>query len=117
LTVKAPIVPSSVVVNKFFNSGSTADVVELLVIQNNLDMRGMIIKDFSGSSVNDGGGKYQFSNDSLWASVPSGTLIILRNDTTAADTSFCDFVLDVGLKNTTYFTNLGALLISPRLKW
>ena len=72
----------TVVVNKYFNTGvspSTGDVVELLVIENNLDMRGMIVKDFSSSMANDGGGKYQFSNAALWASVPAGTLIVLRS--------------------------------------
>src|SRR3954452_2590777 len=87
----------SVVINKYFNSGTTADVVELLVIQDGLDMRGMIIKDFSSNMANDGGGKYQFSNDALWASVPKGTLIVLRNDNTAADTSVGggDYNLDI----------------------
>ena len=100
----------SVVVNKYFNSGTAAgDVVELLVTQNNLDMRGMIIKDFSASMVNDGGGKFQFSTNALWSSVPAGTLIVLRNNNTAADTTVGsgDFNLDVGLTNTTYFTSLG----------
>jgi endonuclease G len=99
----------SVVVNKYFNSGSTADIVELLVIQNNLDMRGMYIKDFSASMANDGGGKYQFSNDALWSSLSAGTLIVLRNNNSAADVAVGggDFNLDVGLQNTTYFTNAG----------
>jgi hypothetical protein len=69
----------SVIVNKYFNSGGASgagDVAELLVIQNNLDMRGMIIKDFSASMANDGGGKFTFSNDALWSSVRSGTLIV-----------------------------------------
>lgn len=99
----------SVVINKYFNSGTTADIVELLVIQNNLDMRGMYIKDFSSNMANDGGGKYQFSNDALWSSVPSGTLIVLRNNNSAADVTVGggDFNLDVGLQNTIYFTNAG----------
>src|SRR5215831_3563826 len=99
----------SVVVNKYFSSGTTADIVELLVIQNNLDMRGMILKDFSSNMGSDGGGKYQFSNNALWSSVPSGTLIVLRNNNTAADTTVGggDFNLDIGLQNTTYFTNAG----------
>ncbi len=104
-----PLFAQSVVVNKFFNQGTTApgiagDVVELLVIQNNLDMRGMIVKDFTSSMANDGGGKFTFTNISLWSSVPSGTLIVLRNDNSAADIDPSDFVLDVGLRNTTYFT-------------
>ena len=102
----------SVIVNKYFNGGGASgalDVVELLVIQNNLDMRGMIIKDFSASMANDGGGKYTFSNDALWSSVRSGTLIVLRTDNSAADTSVggADYNLDLGMANTTYFTSGG----------
>ena len=99
----------SVVVNKYFNSGTTADIVELLVIQDALDMRGMYLKDFSSNMGNDGGGKYQFSNDALWSAVPAGTLIVLRNNNSAADVTAGggDFNLDVGLQNTTYFTNAG----------
>jgi endonuclease G len=99
----------SVVVNKYFNSGTTADIVELLVVQDALDMRGIYIKDFSSNMANDGGGKYQFSNDALWSAVPAGTLIVLRNNNSAADVSAGggDFNIDVGLQNTTYFTNAG----------
>lgn len=103
---------ASVVVNKYQNSNPATpvnDIVELLVIQNNLDMRGMIIKDFSGSMANDGGGKLQFSTDALWSSVRAGTLIVLRTNNSAADTSVggADYNLDIGLLNTTYFSNLG----------
>jgi len=104
------VVTASVVVNKYFNSGgTTGDVVELLVIQNNLDMRGMIIKDFSGSMANDGGGKFTFNSIPLWSSVPAGTLIVLRNDISAADTTVGggDFNIDVGLANSTYFASGG----------
>src|SRR5215218_7082627 len=97
----------SVVVNKYLNA--TPDIVELLVIQDALDMRGMFIKDFSSSMANDGGGKYQFSTNALWSAVPAGTLIVLRNNNSAADVAAGggDFNLDVGLQNTTYFTNAG----------
>src|SRR5947209_9802967 len=105
----APSRAQSVVVNKYQNSGTTADIVELLVIQDSLDMRGMILKDFSSNMANDGGGKYQFTTDPLWASVPAGTLIVLRNNNSAADVTVGggDFNLDIGLQNTTYFTNAG----------
>src|ERR1700759_781616 len=94
----------SVVINKYQNSGTTADIVELLVIQDGLDMRGMILKDFSSNMANDGGGKYQFSTNTLWSSVPAGTLIVLRNNNSAADTTVGGghFYLDVGLKKTNY---------------
>lgn len=114
ISLFVPLFAQSVVVNKYYNqgtggTGTAGDVVELLVVQNNLDMRGMIVKDFTGSMANDGGGKFTFTNNSLWSSVPSGTLIVLRNNNTAADTDPSDFVLDVGLTNTTYFTSGGGI--------
>ncbi len=114
LPLSLTLFAQSVVVNKYYNEGTggagvAGDVVELLVIQNNLDMRGMIVKDFTGSMANDGGGKFIFTNNALWSSVPSGTLIVLRNNNSAADTDPSDFVLDVGLMNSTYFTNGGGV--------
>ena len=102
VAVKAPA--QSVVVNKY---RVEPDTVELLVVQTNLDMRGMIVKDFSSGINNDNGGRYQFSQDLLWSSVPAGTLIVLRSDASAADTSFSDYTLDIGFRNATYFSNLG----------
>jgi predicted extracellular nuclease len=99
----------SVVVNKYFNAGNApGDVVELLVTENNLDMRGMILKDFSTSMAGDNGGKLQFTTNALWSSVRSGTLIVLRNDNSAADTTVggADYNLDLGLQNTTYFISV-----------
>jgi predicted extracellular nuclease len=101
----------SVVVNKYLNGGGASgagDIVELLVIQDALDMRGMIIKDFSSSMAVDNGGKYQFTTDALWSSVRSGTIIVLRNDNSAADTTVggADYNLDLGMLNTTYFSLL-----------
>jgi predicted extracellular nuclease len=111
-SVSAGAPAPTVVVNKYFNGGGASgggDVAELLVIQNNLDMRGMIIKDFSASMVNDGGGKFTFTTNALWSSVRSGTLIVLRTDNSAADTTVggADYNLDVGMANTTYFTSGG----------
>jgi hypothetical protein len=99
-----------VVVNKYYNAGignAAQDAVELLVVQHNADLRGMLIKDFSSSMNADAGGVFQFLNVPLWAAVPAGTLIVLRNDATAADVSALpDFVLDVGLSNAAYFNVL-----------
>lgn len=110
-SVKSALVPA-VAVNKYFNSGGAngaGDVFELLVIQNNLDMRGMIVKDFSANMVNDGGGKFTLTNNALWNGVRAGTLIVIRNDNSAADTTVggADFNLDIGLLNTTFFTSGG----------
>ncbi|MCP9494935.1 MAG: DNA/RNA non-specific endonuclease [Pyrinomonadaceae bacterium MAG19_C2-C3] len=102
VAVNAPA--QSVVINKY---RVEPDTVELLVVQTNLDMRGMIVKDFSSSIANDNGGRYQFSQNSLWSSVPAGTLVVLRSDASAADTNVSDYTLDIGFTNATYFSNLG----------
>lgn len=99
----------SVVINEYFNSGGASgagDMIELLVISDNLDMRGMTIKDYSSSNANDNGGGYVFSNDALWSNLSAGTLIVLVKDTSANDLSATDFILNVGLQNATYFTAL-----------
>src|SRR4029079_9066153 len=98
--------------NKYFNSGGAngaGDIFELLVIQDHLDMRGMIDKDFSAHMVHDGGGKFTFTTNALWSSVRSGTLIVLRTDNSAADTTTggADYNLDIGMLNTTFFTSGG----------
>ena len=92
-----------VVVNEFRNG--TPDIVELLVVSNGLNMQGMILKDFSSSGAGDNGGAFTFATNALWESVRSGTLIVLRNDTSEADVSVggADYNLDLGLRNTNYF--------------
>lgn len=110
LLLSTTTICQSVVINKYYNSGSTADKIELLVIQDNLDMRGMIIKNFSGNMAADAGGKFTFTNNSLWSSVKKGTLIVLSNDATTVQdfaVSCADHNLTVNLTNTTYFTNSG----------
>ena len=95
-----------VVINKFFNSGTadaSGDAVELLTLEQT-DMRGMILKDFSSNGGSDGGGAYIFRDIGLWSSVSSGTLIVLRKDTTAVDTDSRDGTLLLGLDNAAFFS-------------
>jgi hypothetical protein len=100
----------SVVINKYYNSGTAngvGDIVELLVVTDNLNMQGMIIKDFSSNMGSDGGGSYTFTNDALWSSVRAGTLIILSRDASSTEdftSGGSDYNLLVKLANTTYFT-------------
>jgi len=105
---------STIVVNKLYNSGTASgDMIELLVIGDGiagstLDLRGMIIKDFSSSGNNDGGGKYLFNDLPFWSAVPVGTLITLTGAAnTSADLDAGDFTLSVGLADPAYFTAAG----------
>jgi hypothetical protein len=106
-------IPLNVVVNKYANGSATTlvtvDKVQLLVVgPGAVDMRGMIIKDFSGSMANDTGGKFVFTADALWSAVPSGTLVTLSLGTTQTeDVDPADYTLAVNLGNATYFTNGG----------
>ena len=101
----------SVVINEVVNS--TADSVELLVVQNNLNLVGMIVKDFSGNMSGDGGGKFTFADALLWRAVKAGTLVVLTNDASATeDFDATDSVITVKLSNTTYFTSSGGMDIS-----
>jgi len=104
--------PPSVVINKYANtaSGGATDLIELLVIGNEtpgstLDMRGMIVKDFSSSMSGDGGGKFEFADNPLWQSVPVGTLIVLDGGTTSSDTDAADFKIAAGLRDTALFVS------------
>jgi hypothetical protein len=99
-----------VVVNKYSNG--TVDTVELLVVGtqvpgSTVDMRGMILKDFTTNMSGDNGGKYEFTTDPLWSDVPAGTLVVITNDASATDPDSSDFVIRVGLTNPTYFTKVG----------
>ena len=74
LLASVTIQAQSVVINRVFKGtegeGSTPrgkyDAIELLVIEDHVDMRNWIIKDYSSSVadgfVGDGGGKFRFKN-------------------------------------------------------
>lgn len=101
--------PLNVVINKYVNG--TPDKVELLVVGtgagSTVDMRGMVIKDFSSSMGTDNGGKYEFSASNLWSSVPAGTLIVLSaGNTETIDADSSDYVVRANLGDEVYFTSL-----------
>jgi DNA/RNA endonuclease G (NUC1) len=106
--------PLSVAVNKFQNA--TTDRVELLVVGDStdaaagppVDLRGMILKDFSSNTGADLGGKFVFADNALWASVRAGTLVVLSSGTAAAeDLDASDFVLRANLGNAALFSSRG----------
>jgi len=103
--------PTSVVINKFLNAGGagTGDTVELLVTGDGTagstaDMRRMLLKDFSASMANDGGGRYRFNDLAFFSAVKAGTLLVITDGTASTDVDAADFVLRLGLLDTTYFT-------------
>jgi hypothetical protein len=102
-----------VVINKYMNgTGSNPDMIELLVIgdgtpASTVNMRNMLIKDHSASMASDNGGKLRFNDVPLFSAVKAGTLLVLSNNATSGDTDASDYVLSLGLLDTTYFTSEG----------
>jgi hypothetical protein len=105
---------AQVVVNEYQNNGTGAnggDIIELLVTQDNADLRGLIIKDFSNTNADDvNSGGFQFTQNNLWNGLRAGTIILLKQSgatiTTDVTASCADYNLEVGLSNTTYFTDI-----------
>ncbi|MGM9478727.1 glycosyl hydrolase [Pedobacter sp. GSP4] len=100
--------PIPVVFNEIYNSNNANgadDAVELLVVRNHLDMRRMILKNFTNGST-DNGVRYTFANSTFWSNLPKGTLIVLRNGlgSSTADSDPSDGTLNLDINNTTYFT-------------
>ena len=119
----------SVVINKIYNATSVfegeSDAVELLVIQDHLDMRGLILKDLSLPDANkDAGGKYKFNNIDLWKDLRRGTTIVLRRLKSqdagyTEDIDPSDYKLDVLLVSSTtgspYLTPIQASVTGQHL--
>ncbi|UOQ98707.1 DUF5010 C-terminal domain-containing protein [Hymenobacter sp. 5317J-9] len=106
---------TGMVVNRVYNASATtdgaADAVELLVVQDHLDARGLIVKDFDADLTADTGGKYQFKDQALWKDLRLGTTIVLRRlgagiPGYVEDVNASDSRLDLALENTTYLTAL-----------
>ncbi len=114
-TAPAATAPT-VAVNKYLNGASpSTDVIELLAIGNGtpgttVDLRGMIVKDFTTNMTADSGGKFEFSTNTLWDDLPVGTLVVLTNGTTSTDTNPSDFLVRIGLQDPVYFSSLGGTL-------
>ncbi len=126
LTVQA----QSVVINRVFKGtegeGSTPrgryDAIELLVLEDHVDMRNWIIKDYSNAVVTgisgDGGGKFRFRDIAFWKDLRKGTTIVLRqpggtftanpspDPAYVEDTDASDFTIDINIRNSNYLRTI-----------
>src|SRR5437867_10484431 len=74
--VTSGVQAQQVVINELFNSSLTTDEwVELLVVQDNLDLRNWTIRDFT--STGNPGATLTFTTNTLWSSVAKGTIIVI----------------------------------------
>ncbi len=108
-----------VVVNEYFNAADQRDEwTELVVVADNVDMRGWAIRD-NNSSQTSWQTAVTFSNDALWNNLRAGTIIILwhRIISSAAtahttDVNKADGYIEINVQNTTYFSG-GSFGSSP----
>jgi hypothetical protein len=98
-----PAFSQQIIINELFNSGSTGEWVELVVVTDGLDLRGCDLRDFSsGGTPQD---PLEFLHAPLWNSLEAGTVIIAaRPDTLIPeDLDPSDFVIRVNTSNTDLF--------------
>ncbi|MRX46836.1 hypothetical protein GJJ64_06535 [Pedobacter sp. HX-22-1] len=122
----------SVVINRVFKGtegeGTTTrgryDAIELLVVEDHVDMRNWIIKDYANAVVTglsgDAGGKFRFKDVALWKDLRSGTTIVLRqpgatftanpspDPNYVEDIDASDFTIDINIRNTNYLRTLAS---------
>jgi len=94
----------SVIINEVYNSSSSDEWIELLVLQDDLDMRNWSIVDFSSSgSVQQ---PLNFTTNLLWSKLSKGTVIIIgrSENTFAEDVDISDGKLIVKSNNASYLT-------------
>lgn len=93
-----------IIINEIYNSSSTGEWVELLVVQDNIDFRGWDIHDFTNSGGS--GATLTFANNSLWSSLRKGTLVVIGQSdfVTVEDTDPSDYLLIIKGTNSLYFS-------------
>ncbi|MFZ4620146.1 MAG: fibronectin type III domain-containing protein, partial [Bacteroidota bacterium] len=107
LTSGAGVAAPAVVVNEYFNAANkNLEWVELLVLQDNLDMRGMKLQDYSSGGTVQSGAAVTFTTNALWSSVAKGTFVVVLGNANVQteDTEPNDKVVIIRNNNTTYFT-------------
>ncbi len=93
-----------IVINEIYNSSSTNEWLELLVLQDSLDLRNWDIRDFSSS-----GSAQQslvFNNQSIWSNLRKGTIIVVARseNSFSEDLDPDDYLLIVKSNNALYFS-------------
>jgi hypothetical protein len=105
-----------ILVNRFYNSGTsdgTDDMIELIVVKDNLDIRNWIIKDYANGTISleDAGGRFRFENIDLWKDLKSGTVIVLTKMPTADIATYTPIlgannIISVGINDARYLRDI-----------
>ncbi len=93
-----------IIINEIYNSSANDEWLELLVVDDNLDIRNWDIRDFSSSGTAQQ--PLVFSNHSLWSNLRKGTLIIIARpeNTFSEDLDPSDYLIIVKSNNAQYLS-------------
>jgi phosphatidylserine/phosphatidylglycerophosphate/cardiolipin synthase-like enzyme len=93
-----------IIINELFNSSSSDEWVELLVVQDSLDLRNWNLRDFSSSGSPQA--PLAFTSNALWSNLRAGIIIVVarpENTSLVEDVDASDFLLIVKSNNSLYF--------------
>lgn len=110
----------SIVVSEYYNATDPKDEwIELLVVKDNLNISGMIVRD-NVENFDDPGnpnkwmGGVMFNNHSLWKNLRAGTVIVINSRGNAVvDDDPTDGYIEIGAENDTYFSRICFNCIEP----
>ncbi|MDY0082329.1 MAG: phospholipase D-like domain-containing protein [Ignavibacteriaceae bacterium] len=93
-----------IIINEIYNSSSSDEWVELLVVQDSLDLRNWDIRDFS--STGSPQAPLAFTSNALWSNLRKGTIIIIARseNTFSEDLDPSDYLLIVKSSNAIYLS-------------
>ena len=95
----------SVIINEVYNSSASTDEwVELLVVQDNVDLRSWILGDYTNAG--NPSAVLTFSTNSLWSSLQRGTIIVIGQSGVSftEDNDPSDHLIKIKATNATYFS-------------
>lgn len=94
----------SIIFNELYNSGGNDEWIELLVLQDNLDLRGWSLRDYSSSGAAQL--PLNFTNHETWSNLKKGTIIVIGRpeNTFAEDLDPSDYSITVKSSNALFFS-------------
>jgi hypothetical protein len=104
LAIRVTAFSQAVIINEVYNSGSSDEWVELLVVEDSLNLRGWTLRDFTSAGAPQN--PLVFANTPLWALLRKGTIIVVARPEMGIqeDLDPSDFLLQVSAGNPGYFS-------------